>query len=271
MLLETTTALDAIKFKTNLEKSLTTKASQYAKLIYRQALKYGAYNDACSEYVQDWYFYSIEESIKQYCKSLPFSVQVFVASLGKDTNASTDPKSKIVYINDRILDGFVKTTISELSTFVYAPNNPHYNESDFSEQAIADGMFDGYLYSTSSDIKNKFIATLLHEISHLQQIPNDNAKNAMLRSVSNNDKIEDNKEQFEDYSSQSHEIDAFANGEVAKYILDNPDYTLSDIKTQTVYLTKKYSQFGDITLSNETKKKFATKVFKLLYQHYHQK
>ena len=93
----------------------------------------------------------------------------------------------------------------------------------------------------------------------------------MLRSVSNNNKIEDNKEQFEDYSSQSHEIDAFANGEVAKYILDNPDYTLSDIKTQTVYLTKKYSQFGDITLSNETKKKFATKVFKLLYQHYHQK
>lgn len=271
MLLETTTALDAIKFKTNLEKALTTKAPQYAKLIYIQALKFGVYNKACSEYIQDWFYYSISDTIKTYCNTLPFSIDILVASLGKSTYASVSPNDKIMYISKELIDSLVKNTIEDLKTFVYAPSDKNYDSYTFTIDNIADGIMDGYLYGLSMHDRNEFIATVLHEISHLQQMQNNKASGYMTKSVANNKAIVDDKEKYEDYKNQPHEIDAWANDQVAKYILDNPEYTLSDIKTQTVYLTKKYSQFGDITLSNETKKKFAAKVFKLLYQNYHQK
>jgi hypothetical protein len=265
MLLETETALSAVKFKKDFENNLKRTSLEYAKMIHDKAIKYQSYAK-CDEIIMDWIFCSMESAIETLCTQHGISSTVYL-SYAIDGTGAADINQRHVYIQKKTIDSYVKNIFDDLTTFVYGPNNKNYDESNFTPDAIAEGMMDGYLYSITST-KSDLIATVIHEVSHLIQTKKESSREPNNDDVHKLNQIQDKKSKHEYYLNRPMEIDAFANGEVAKYILDNPDFTLADIQKETVYLTNQYRQHGNVLLTKETTKKFASKIFKLLYNEY---
>jgi hypothetical protein len=264
---ETTTALDAIKFKSNIDNQLKTTAIQYATMIHKQCMTYGVYTPKCKSLIMDWLYYSIAKVTKDYCNKNKITFTDIALTDSITGSGGADTNARVIYIKLSVIQKFCTSIVDDLSTFVNSPSDKHHNEESFTIDAISEGLLDGYNYSLTNTDKAELINTILHEISHLQQTETPLANKQsqkqanILKTLSGGDKSAA-------YLNHTAEIDAWANGQVAQYVLTKPDFTLADIKDEVVHITKAYSNYGRTPVSLEAKKKFASKVFKLLHQIY---
>jgi hypothetical protein len=264
---ETTTALDAIKFKSDIDNQLKNTAIQYATMIHKQCISYGVYTPKCKTLIMDWLYYSIAKITKEYCNKNSITFTDIALTDSISGSGGSDTGARVIYIKLSFIQKFCTSIADDLSTFVSAPSDKNHNEESFTIDAIAEGLLDGYHYSLSNTDKAELINTILHEISHLQQTKTPLA-NKQSQKQANILKTLSGEDKSAAYLNHTAEIDAWANGQVAQYVLMNPDFNLADIKNEVVYITKAYSNYERIPLTLETKKKFASKVFKLLHQIY---